>query len=254
MPLVQPAVNWWRRHQPILNEATVAGFHESGYMVMDLGLPTATLDRAIADLMARQDLQTNLHHGARWMDGWKQSKAIRAIARAPRVLRVLRQLYGREPLPFQTLNFPIGTQQRIHSDTIHFDCDPPSYMVGVWVALEAIDDANGPLLFYPYSHKLPKVRMEDVAPGPGPEHYSKYEDYVEKLVADSGLPAHKGLLKKGQALIWAANLYHGGAVQRDKQRTRLSQVTHYYFANCQYYTPMLSYGGYRYLRQPDWIR
>jgi hypothetical protein len=45
---------------------------------------------------------------------------------------------------------------------------------------------------------------------------------------------------KGQALIWAANLLHGGSVQHDPARTRWSQVTHYYFRDCIYYTPAFS--------------
>ena len=46
--------------------------------------------------------------------------------------------------------------------------------------------------------------------------------------------------KKGQALIWAANLMHGGTTQIDPNRTRWSQVTHYFFDDCAYYTPMMS--------------
>src|SRR5262249_38837946 len=45
---------------------------------------------------------------------------------------------------------------------------------------------------------------------------------------------------KGKAIVWAANLIHGGAPQRDRSRSRHSQVTHYYFENCAYYTPMIS--------------
>ena len=44
--------------------------------------------------------------------------------------------------------------------------------------------------------------------------------------------------KKGQALIWAANLLHGCAAQKNVNRTRYSQVTYYFFENCCYYTPM----------------
>jgi hypothetical protein len=33
---------------------------------------------------------------------------------------------------------------------------------------------------------------------------------------------------------------HGGARQKDPMRTRWSQVTHYYFEDCAYYTPLLS--------------
>ncbi len=41
-------------------------------------------------------------------------------------------------------------------------------------------------------------------------------------------------------MIWLANLLHGGSQQKDLNRTRWSQVTHYYFEDCAYYTPMHS--------------
>src|SRR5205823_7392747 len=99
----------------------------------------------------------------------------------------------------------------------------------------------------------PEVSMETVSPAPGPEFYHLYEAHIEKLVAARGLTPHHAILKKGQALIWAANLLHGGSVHRDKGRTRHSQVTHYYFEGCQHYSPMDSYGGYRHLRLPKWV-
>ena len=47
-------------------------------------------------------------------------------------------------------------------------------------------------------------------------------------------------MEKGIYLIWASNLIHGGAPVNNKQLTRWSQVTHYYFEDCTYYTPMFS--------------
>jgi hypothetical protein len=47
-------------------------------------------------------------------------------------------------------------------------------------------------------------------------------------------------MKRGEAIIWSANLFHGGEKINDPTRTRLSQVTHYYFENCMYYTPLFS--------------
>jgi hypothetical protein len=44
--------------------------------------------------------------------------------------------------------------------------------------------------------------------------------------------------KKGQALIWAAGLHHGGAPHTDRAKTRKSQVTHYFFKDCAYWTPL----------------
>ena len=46
--------------------------------------------------------------------------------------------------------------------------------------------------------------------------------------------------RKGQALIWTANLHHGGSPQADKAKTRHSQVTHYMFKGCAYWTPLQS--------------
>jgi hypothetical protein len=47
-------------------------------------------------------------------------------------------------------------------------------------------------------------------------------------------------MKKGSALVWAANLVHGGCPIKRAGSTRMSQVTHYYFENCIYYTPIFS--------------
>jgi hypothetical protein len=243
-----------RCQAPIVSEGQIAQYHHDGYMIFDPMLPEATLDRAVADLSEYAKTLGDLHHGARWFNGWKASRAIRAIALAPRVFRLLRQLYGREPKPFQTLNFPIGTEQKVHSDIIHFNSDPETYMCGVWVALEDIDMQNGPLVYYPGSHKLPVVKMEDVSSVPGPEHYHLYEAHIAKLVERLKLEPHYAILKKGQCLVWAANLLHGGSIHRDKGRTRHSQVTHYYFEGCQYFSPLSSYGGYRHLFLDEWVR
>jgi ectoine hydroxylase-related dioxygenase (phytanoyl-CoA dioxygenase family) len=127
-------------------------------------------------------------------------------------------------------------------------------MCGVWVTLEDIDRDNGALDYYPGSHMLKVITIEDVAPGPGPQHYPLYEDYVENFVKDQNLKPEQAILKKGQALIWASNLYHGGGTHKDKSRTRHSQVTHYYFDGCQYYMPLESYGGYRHLKIDEWVK
>lgn len=247
--LASPA---WRR--PPLTESQCGQYHGSGHLVITPGFPTALLDRAVSELADHPDMTSNLHHGSRVFDGWKISAAVREIALSTYVLRALHQLYGRKPRPFQTLNFPIGTEQKVHSDVIHFASDPPTYMCGVWVALEDIDLNNGALVYYPGSHKLPVVTMEHVAPGPGPEHYDLYEKYIEKMVKDLKLEPARAILRKGQALIWASNLLHGGGTHIDKSRTRHSQVTHYFFEGCQYYQPLSSYGGYRHLKIDEWVR
>jgi hypothetical protein len=67
-----------------------------------------------------------------------------------------------------------------------------------------------------------------------------------------GLKEARFTARRGQALIWAANLLHGGAPQLNPDLTRWSQVTHYYFENCAYYTPLFSepFFGKIHFREP----
>ena len=169
------------------------------------------------------------------------------------ILDLLRELYGREPLPFQTLNFRVGTQQEPHSDAFHFNSDPPGFMCGVWVALEDIDEASGPLIYFPGSHRLPEVTTADVGMAPSEEEAGKYASYIGEQISRNGFEPRVGLLKKGQALLWSSNLLHGGSPMQDPQSTRKSQVTHYYFEGCRYWTPMLSAPGKMHMRDPEFI-
>ena len=141
-------------------------FDRDGYFLFDLEMPGTILDGIIDD-MADEYPKERLPDGTyrsknRVQDGWKISDNVKKVATAPKVLSLLADFYGRKPLPFQTLNFPVGTQQRVHSDTVHFHSDPAGYMCGVWVALEDMDMDNGPLVYYPGSQKLPAITIDDV--------------------------------------------------------------------------------------------
>ena len=170
----------------------------------------------------------------RIMDAWTTSPAVRDLATNAQIIEFLEVLYGRKPIPFQTLNFRRGSQQPTHSDAYHFHCYPKHFMCGVWVALEDTDDDNGPVHYYPGSHRLPDY--EFLCPG----DESDLHAFVEKLIPSYGLKKELAYLKRGQALVWAANLLHGGEPVVKPDRTRLSQVTHCYFENCSYFTPFRS--------------
>jgi hypothetical protein len=117
-------------------------------------------------------------------------------------------------------------------------------MCGVWIALEDISEDAGPLVYYPGSHKWPIYTNEHFgvcsATSIEPFNQSIYEPVWRALVDVHCATPRTFTAKKGQALIWSANLLHGGVKQRDSQLTRWSQVNHYYFDGCAYYTPMHS--------------
>jgi ectoine hydroxylase-related dioxygenase (phytanoyl-CoA dioxygenase family) len=237
-------------------------FERDGYFLIDSPCDAHIIDGILADVEGRyRELNAGEHEAEegvmytrnRIMDAWRISENVKTLTLSPKVLAILEQLYGRKPLPFQTLNFAVGTEQPAHSDTVHFNSMPAGYMAGVWVALEDIDMDNGPLVYYPGSHKLPEITMQDVGVDADPSQYSHYERFLAKLIEREGLKPEYATIRKGQAFLWAANLLHGGSPQRDKSRTRHSQVTHYYFEGCRYYMPLSSKEGSIAWRDPVWI-
>ncbi|CAB9509423.1 Phytanoyl-CoA dioxygenase (PhyH) [Seminavis robusta] len=174
--------------------------------------------------------------------------AVKELAADPDTLEFVRYLHGgRRPFPFQTLNFPTGTQQGIHSDLIHFDTMPRTLMSAAWVALEDMNDDNGPLRYFPGSHHWGTWDYDEIGltvkgVPKGQQSQEVYSQELERLAVKAGLEEQRAnTMKKGQSLIWAAGLLHGGAPQNNPALTRKSQVTHYYFEGAQYYwVPHLS--------------
>ena len=113
-------------------------------------------------------------------------------------------------------------------------------MCGVWVALEDVDAGNGPLFYYPGSHRLPDPFFQRFGLEAGLASYDRYEVAQEALVEAHELEPIEFHAKAGDALIWSANLVHGGKPIVEVGRTRWSQVTHYFFDGCVYVTPLFS--------------
>ena len=229
-------------------ETIAADLDRDGFAVIDF--PDPALNQMAEDIW--QGLQPHFNWdawkagteaGVRVPDAWTVSENVRKIATNPAILDLLSELYGRRAFAFQTLNFAVGTQQHIHTDLVHFSARPPHFMCGVWVALEDIRSEAGPLIYYPGSHKWPAILPDDVgapmASKDAPyEHYHLLEKAWEVQIQERGAEPVQFLPRKGQALIWDANLWHGGAQQTDKSLTRHSQVTHYFFEACTYWTPL----------------
>lgn len=223
--------------------------NQDGLAIINLGEERMRpIAAEIREILSREfDLDEWRHHksksGLRAQDAWAQHAVIQRLALDVEILDILRSVYGREPFAFQTLNFPVGTQQHLHSDAIHFHSEPAGFMCGVWIPLEDIHPDSGPLIYVPGSHRLPYLQAHDV--GHYPERTSKPKQDIFHpawlaMVQAQGLTVETYTPKLGEALIWSANLLHGGSEVRDHQKTRWSQVTHYFFENCRHYTPIHS--------------
>jgi hypothetical protein len=240
-------------------KANCAFYHENGYLIIDLQLDDSTIEKVVGDMYAAlEDEKTKYHadhfqytESKRIFEHWRKSDAIAQLTMHPNIIDTLGYLYDEEPFPFSTINFTKGSNQPLHSDTIHFHTVPHLWMVGVWIAFEDVDESNGSLRIVPGSHKWPVYEYHnlnlphpDDTPDGEAVNYRVYEDFLVELIK-----AHKAsekivTLKKGQALIWAANMLHGGCnVENvtDFTKTRLTQANHYFFKGCsKHYHPMFS--------------
>lgn len=230
---------------------TVRTFARDGFLRLRIADPD--FDR-LADEAIRQ-VDWSRSNGIRLQDAWQDVEAVRRLAALPEVLDLLELLYGRAPIPFQTLNFRVGTQQETHTDSIHFNSRPQRFMCGVWIALEPIDEHNGALHYYPGSHRLPVLDVNDIGliadEGSIDANYATYVEMLQALIRTHGLTKRVAVVDRGEAIVWAANLYHGGEPILDPGRTRYSQVTHYYFEGCAYYAPLVSNPYLNQIVRPD---
>lgn len=232
-------------------------YHENGYLIIDLNLKETIINSIIKDMhnaLSEEETRYHAEHfqytpSKRIFQLWNKSQSIAKLCINKKVLKTLTLLYGKEPFPFSTINFFKGSNQPLHSDVIHFHSTPPLWMAGVWVALEDVDEANGSLKIVPGSHKWKIWEYDDL----GYKHpdqikdgervlYRQYEDFLSKLVEEKQAKTKIVKMKKGQALIWSANLLHGGSNVKgltDLEKTRYTQANHYFFKGCErYYHPM----------------
>ncbi|HET6989817.1 MAG TPA: phytanoyl-CoA dioxygenase family protein, partial [Bacteroidia bacterium] len=126
-----------------------------------------------------------------------------------------------------------GSNQETHSDSIHMTTEPQGYLIATWMALEDISDDSGPLHYYPGSQKLPYVMGENFehsssAFSVGDDLYENYEKKIAEIIAEKKLTKEIFHAKKGDLLIWHANLLHGGEQVTNENSTRKSLVTHYF--------------------------
>ncbi|MEP9366203.1 phytanoyl-CoA dioxygenase family protein [Xanthobacter sp. VNH20] len=222
--------------------------NEKGFAIFDFPDPDieAKMEGIKRDYRDRYDWQAwrdGKLNSLRLQDAWKSDPRVREIAANPDVLDMISAIYGREAFAFQTLNFAVGTQQEAHSDHAHFNSIPDRFMCGVWLAFEDVDSENGPLFYYPGSHRWPSYQNEHlgVSYKQIDGHFREYRKYVRlwnELAAQEGIQREIFRARKGQALLWSANILHGGSAQVDPSRTRWSQVTHYFFKGCSYTTPV----------------
>lgn len=177
---------------------------------------------------------------ARWstklLDLYRFSEATREALFAPAIVEFLRAVFECAPLAFQSLSFRWGTQQPVHQDSAFVVLDRPLEMVASWIALEDVKPGTGELEYYAGSHRMPDhplpggkkhITVDAAELARGMVNVKSYPDELSARADALGLERRRFLPRKGDALLWAADLIHGGSKRDSDALTRQSLVTHY---------------------------
>lgn len=179
--------------------------------------------------LAQADLNAPL---TKVLDTYVHLPSALELSFAEPIVKFLTAVFEGGILAFQGLHFERGSTQAVHQDTAYVVLEKPMNLCATWVALEDVQPGSGELMYYPGSHRLPDWLYSGAY-----KHYNherdKHEEHMAHLKAlvdrsqERGLKLETFLPKKGDALVWAADLAHGGSQIGDPALTRRSLVTHY---------------------------
>ncbi len=216
-------------------QAQICHFIENGYLILRGWLDNeqvTEINAEVEKLLVEQKASFN-YTGRKIMAAYEISPIINHYFRQPELLHLLNFMMGKKIIPFHTINFIEGSEQRAHSDSIHMTTEPQGYLIAAWTALDDCDTHNGPLFYYPKSHRLPYLMSSDYDSGTsklllGKDNNRQYENRIETLLKETQLEKEYFYAKKGDILLWHANLIHGGSPILQKGTTRKSMVAHYF--------------------------
>ena len=167
----------------------------------------------------------------RLIDYHVNSTAARAVIFAPAIAELLHAAFEADINAFQCLTFHYGSQQAMHQDGAYVVVSKPLQFMASWVALEDVTEGSGELTYYTGSHRLDDFLFPDDSKSwhPGKHGQQIHREFLDSIVARSeakNLSRETFMAKKGDALIWASDLVHGGAKIKN-DHTRRSLVSHY---------------------------
>ncbi|MCW3167171.1 phytanoyl-CoA dioxygenase family protein [Chryseobacterium sp. 09-1422] len=216
------------------NQNSVLEFDDKGFLVLRNFLTEKIADQINSEIdKLISDGTVKFRYGGKLMFVIHHSEIVKNIGNDKQLLEFLSVLIDGQAKLFQSINFINGSQQKTHSDSIHMTTYPLGGLLGVWIALEDVDESNGALHYIPGSHKLPYFLNSDYDNEGstfkiGKKSYKAYEEFLEGKVKELGLKKEVFRGKKGDLLIWHANILHGGEPHLDKSKTRKSLVYHYF--------------------------
>ena len=230
---------------------------QNGYVILEKAIPAPIIEKAARDLDRAYsggfpDLKFECHaiapdhipwrpelnpHPAKALDIHHFSPAIRNMMFAGPIAEFLGLIFESKAFASQTLGFLRGSAQEGHQDSAYVVYSIPRQFAATWVALEDVTLGAGELFYYPGSHRFEdfiyQERFKSISEArrvtgnqPTREVIERHVHSLEERATQRGIPKMPFAAKKGDVLVWHADLVHGGNPV-SRVTTRKSIVTHY---------------------------
>jgi hypothetical protein len=254
----------------------------NGYAILESAVHPALADRAALDLDRAYaggfpGLKFECHavapdhiewrpeinpHPAKALDIHHFSPAIRELMFSDAIAEFLGLIFEGKAFASQTLGFLRGSAQEGHQDSAYVAYTIPRQFAATWTALEDVTIGAGELFYYPGSHRFEEFIYREnyksvheaqrmTGEAVPRQQVERHVGSLEQRAAERGIPKLPFAAKKGDVLVWHADLVHGGNPV-SRVTTRKSIVTHY----CpKHLSPLFSehartrvweHGGHRY--------
>ena len=122
----------------VMDENQKSFYKKNGYLVFNINdnflidCVTEDIEKIlIEDTKIKKNSKIfSYNQSPRIVESYKKSKNCKKLAKHPKVISMLKYLYGKSPLAFSTINFLTSTQQPLHSDYAHFGTIPELLLIG----------------------------------------------------------------------------------------------------------------------------
>jgi phytanoyl-CoA hydroxylase len=227
----------------------LAEFRERGYAIFRQAVAPELIDRYVAEfdravasdrtlltsrgLEIAPAMERDLHEPiVKTLDTLVKLPSALPLAFADPLVDFLEEIFEDKPLAFQSLHFEVGSTQAVHQDTAYVVLNQPRKLAAAWIALEDIRPGTGALVYYPGSHRFgeflyPEERKHWEPAKDGDAIHQHHLGWLHEIARVRGVEQESFLPKKGDVLIWHADLAHGGGEITEAGSTRRSLVVHY---------------------------
>jgi len=201
---------------------SLRNLHTDGLVLLRGAIRPALCDQAVADYhgfvaSADQAEQWSDEYGlhSRLSNLHLASDALCAVVTARPVMRLCDRFFEARTAVYSSLFFERGSEQAVHRDDPFFHTEPRGRFLGIWVALEDVNEDQGPLFYIPGGHRqeipIPSADLYN----PVDEYYAQLKGSTQPLIA-----------RKGDVAVWHPFLPHGGSAIKRPGASRLSAVFH----------------------------